>query len=143
MSLAKQVKQAYEKSLDFIISQGEQENVEFISSARWDYSKGLPNKSLQKIIAKTMAGMMNSKGGKLLIGVADDGTVLGIEKDLQTLRKPNVDEFELVLIEIVQNYLGLEYMKCIDVRFELLDEKEICLVSIEPSPKPVFCDFRE
>jgi len=32
-------------------------------------------------IAKTMVSFANNKGGKLLIGVADDGTILGVKSD--------------------------------------------------------------
>jgi len=136
--LVERVRQAYEGTVHYLIAQGEQENIEFKSSIRWDYKNKNVNKEFQKVISRTIAGMMNNNGGMLLIGIADDGTVLGIEKDLQTLRKPNRDEFELVLIEIVQNNLGLEFIKHINIRFEPIDEKDICLVSIEPSVKPVF-----
>lgn len=136
--LTKQIELALKKSIKYLISQGEQENVEFKSSARWDHAQGVPNKNLQKVIAKTIAGMMNSKGGTLLIGVADDGTILGIDKDLPTLRKPTIDEFELLLIDIIQNSLGLESIECVNIRFESVDEKIVCLVAIKPSSKPIF-----
>ena len=136
--LKKQIESALKKSVKYLISQGEQENVEFKSSARWDHARGVVNKNLQKVIANTIAGMINSKGGTLLIGVADDGTILGIEKDLPTLRKPTIDEFELLLIDITQNYLGLECIEYVNIRFETVDEKIICLVSIKPSSKPIF-----
>ena len=55
---------------------------------------------MQEVIAKAIAGMLNSEGGHLIIGVADDGTILGIEEDLKTLRKPDADRFQLVLMDI-------------------------------------------
>ena len=121
-----------------LIAQGESERVEFKSSIRWDFKKNAIDRSLQETIAVAIAGMLNGKGGILLIGVADDGTVLGIEKDLQTLRKPNTDGFQLALTDIVKAYVGLEYMAYIRTSFELIDGKHICVVSIEKSPKPVF-----
>ena len=121
-----------------LIAQGESERVEFKSSIRWDFKKNAINKSLQETIAVAITGMLNGKGGILFIGVADDGTVLGIEKDLQTLRKPDTDGFQLALTDIVKTYVGLEYMACIRTRFELIDGKHVCVVSIEKSPKPVF-----
>lgn len=136
--LLERVGQIYQDNIQTLISQGEQENVEFKSSIRWDYEKKNVNTGFQKVIAKSIAGMMNNTGGTLLIGVADDGTVVGIEYDLKTLRKPNTDEFELVLIEFIQNNLGLEFIKHVDISFEKFEEKEICMVSIDPSPKPVF-----
>jgi len=121
-----------------LIAQGENDHVEFKSSIRWDFKKNAISKSLQETIAVAITGMLNSKGGTLLIGIADDGTVLGIEKDLQTLRKPNTDGFQLALTDIVRTYVGLEYMPHIRTRFDIIDGKHICIVSIEKSPTPVF-----
>ena len=136
--LLERVKQAFQNKIYDSISQGEQENVEFKISIRWDYEKGNVNTGFQKVIAKSIAGMMNNAGGTLIIGVADDGTIVGVEKDLKTLRKPTTDELELVLIEFIQNNLGLEFIKHVDISFEKFEKKEICMVSIEPSPKPAF-----
>ena len=136
--LIKNVKQALKHSPQFLIAQGETERVEFKSSIRWDYKNKNASKSIKKVIAKTIAGMMNNTGGTLLIGVADNGRILGIQKDLETLHKSNIDGFELALVQMTENYLGLEYMKYLDIRFEEINNKEICLISIKPSLKPVF-----
>jgi predicted HTH transcriptional regulator len=56
--------------------------LEFKSSLRWGVPEGGVNKTLEKVIVKTIAGFLNSKdGGTLLIGVADNGTILGLEGD--------------------------------------------------------------
>lgn len=121
-----------------IISQGENQHVEFKSSARWDYKKNSINKDLQIVIAKSIAGMLNCQGGTLLIGIADDGTILGIEPDLSGLRKPDLDGYHLKITEIIQTHLGLAYTDYIHITFETLEEKTVCVVSIKPSDKPVF-----
>jgi CheY-like chemotaxis protein len=124
--------------IEDIIKQGENDQIEFKSSIRWDYKKGGVNKEIQLVIAKSIAGMLNYHGGTLLVGVADNGTVLGIDQDLVGLRKPDSDGFQLMLTEIVRNYLGLEHMEYIHVRFEIVNGKRICVISIEPRDKPVF-----
>jgi predicted HTH transcriptional regulator len=121
-----------------LIAQGENDRVEFKSSMRWDFKTEKVNKHLREVIARTIAGMLNSEGGNLLIGVADDGMVLGIEQDLRTLHKKNADGFQLILTDIVKNYLGIEYIPYVRPRFELVDGKRICVVSVEKSPTPVF-----
>jgi ActR/RegA family two-component response regulator len=136
--LMRQVKQAYEKSINFLISQGEQENIEFKSSIRWDHEKNGVNRDIQFTIAKSIAGMLNYRGGTLLIGVADDGSIVGIDKDLIGLRKPDTDGFRLLLTEVIRNYLGLEYSEFVHARFEGIHNKTICVISIDPSSKPSF-----
>ena len=53
------------------------------------------------IIAKTISGFMNSEGGTLLIGVADDGTVTGLDGDYATLTKSDRDGYELFLTQLI------------------------------------------
>jgi CheY-like chemotaxis protein len=125
-------------NINDLIINGENEHVEFKSSIRWDYKKDSVNKELQLVIAKSIAGMLNYHGGTLLIGISDNGTVLGIDQDLVGLRKPDSDGFRLILTEIVRNYLGLEHMEYIHVHFEQINEKRICVISIDASDKPVF-----
>jgi CheY-like chemotaxis protein len=136
------VEQAYlnalTKNVKDLIAQGENEKVEFKSSIRWDFQRGNVNKNLQIVIAKTIAGMLNQKGGVLLIGLDDTGKILGIEPDLKTLRKPNIDEFQLAIIDIVRSCLGVTYMEYIHVNFEEVDKMFICLVAVDSSPEPVY-----
>jgi CheY-like chemotaxis protein len=113
-----------------LIAQGENDRVEFKASIRSDFQT--------KAVVTAIAGMLNSNGGVLLIGVADDGKVVGIEKDLQSLPKRNIDGFQLRLTDIVRKYLGIECVTSIHARFERIDGKRICLVLIEKSPAPVF-----
>jgi predicted HTH transcriptional regulator len=121
-----------------LIAQGESDRVEFKSSIRWDFKANAVNRSLQETIAVATAGMLNSEGGILLIGVTDEGKVIGIEKDMQTLRKANTDGFQLALTDIVQSHLSVECIAYIHTRFELVDSGLVCMVSIEKSPTPVF-----
>lgn len=140
--LPNHVERAYQntitKNVSDLIAQGESEKVEFKSSIRWDFQRSNVNKNLQIVIAKTIAGMLNQKGGVLLIGLDDSGNVLGIEHDLKTLRKPNIDEFQLAITDIVRSCLGVRYMEYIHVRFECFHEKQICIVIVDISPEPVY-----
>ena len=43
------------------------------------------NKKLEEVILKTVAAFANSQGGTLLIGVDDEGTILGLEQDYLSL----------------------------------------------------------
>ena len=68
-----------------LIKRGESAELEFKSSARWDMKENKKNKEMEQVIVKTVAAFLNSDGGTLLIGVADDGTPLGLAHDFQTL----------------------------------------------------------
>jgi hypothetical protein len=121
-----------------LIAAPESGSLEFKSSLRWDVNKQQVNKELQKVIAKSVAGFLNAEGGTLLIGVADDGTVLGIESDIATLGKGNRDGFELALKQTLTNFLGAEFSPFYATSFESLGEHSVCRVEIDRSPKPVY-----
>jgi Putative DNA-binding domain len=93
------------QTLEEMVAGGESPVLEFKSSLRWDLRAQQINTDLQKVVAKTVAGLMNFEGGTLLIGVADDGTVIGIENDLKTLKRGDLDRFEQTLRQALADYL--------------------------------------
>ena len=69
------------------IAIGENNTTEFKSSYRRDVRQQQLNDALKFQIIKTIAAFLNSEGGKLYVGVADDGTILGIENDINLFQK--------------------------------------------------------
>jgi len=116
---------------------GETSTLEYKASMRWDLRRQQVNKDLEKIIAKTIAGFLNSEGGILLIGVADDCTVLGIKHDLKTIGRQDRDGYEQKLHQVL-DALGAEFSQYQHVSFEEYEGKTVCIVRVEPSPKPVY-----
>jgi hypothetical protein len=127
-------------SVPRLVSNGESELVEFKSSLRWDYKNNSVNSVVGLAVAKAIASFMNAKGGTLLIGVDDSGQILGVEKDFLTFgpEKQNADGFQLHLVQLVKNYLGIEHMEQTHVKFETVDGKTIARITIDRSPTPVF-----
>jgi len=121
---------------------GENAALEYKASMRWDLHTQKVNKALEKVIAKTVAGFLNSEGGTLLIGVADDCTVLGIEHDLKTIGRKDRDGYERALRQVLINALGAEFSQYQHVSFERIEGKTICIVRVEPSSKPVYLTDR-
>lgn len=129
------------KDLPAIIRQGEGSYLEFKSSLRWDMAESRINRSLETVILKTLAGFLNSAvGGTLLIGVADNGEILGLEKDYQSLKKPNQDGFELSLMTLVAEHLGTDLCALLHVLFHVIDNKQVCRIIVSPAPRPVFLE---
>lgn len=120
------------------INKGESDFLEFKSSLRWDYRHDTKNKLLEQVIAKTISAFMNSNGGMLLIGVDDDGTILGLENDYKTLSKGNKDGFMLTLTTLINNTLGKQTHKFVSIKIVTINDKEICVIQVEKSNAPVF-----
>lgn len=121
-----------------LILSGESESLEIKSTLRFDLKENNVNKKLEYVIAKTISAFLNTEGGTLIIGVDDNGNTIGLEKDIQTLSKQNIDGFELHLRQIIKKYLGDYFEKYIKVTFPKVDEKEISVIQILKSGKPVF-----
>ncbi len=127
-----------ERSAHELIAAGENQNVEFKASLQWDYRQQKRNKDLYEPVIKNLAAFMNTAGGALLIGVDDDGAVLGLGPDYETMGKKNSDGFENVFNMAFNKMIGPEYRRYIQVEFPRLEDKEVCLISVTPSPEPVF-----
>ncbi len=127
------------KDLPSIIKQGEGAYLEFKSTMRWDIVESRVNKTLESVILKTLAGFMNSSiGGTLLIGVADNGEILGLEKDYQTLKKPDQDGFDQRVMTAISTNLGADLCSFVHVLFHVIDNKEVCRLIVSPANRPVF-----
>ena len=81
---------------------------------------------------KTIAALLNSDGGTLLIGVADDGSIKGLDSDLKFF-KNGLDGFELKLHDLITDQIKPSPVEKIDICFPILDEKNICRIDVRPS----------
>ena len=126
------------KDLGTLIRRGEDDSLEFKSSFRYDYRLQKVNKALEAVIMKTLAGFMNTQGGSLLIGVADDGSIVGLENDFQTLSRKDSDGYTQALMSTVADKLGTPACRLLRILFHQQDGKQVCRVIILPSPVPVY-----
>lgn len=126
-----------------LIKNGETSKVEFKASLIWDYKLKRKNKLMGEAVAKAISCFMNSKGGILLIGVDNDGNILGLGNDLAQLRSANLDEFELHLTNIINAYLGKANRAFVNVKFEKANDKDVATVLVRESPRPVFVKYKE
>ena len=121
-----------------LITQGENQFLELKSSIRYDYQKKTTNLDLEIVIAKTIVGFMNAKGGKLIIGVNDNGQVLGLENDFKTLKQQNTDGFEQKVYEIISKFIGKEYCYYSTIYFHEIEKKHICVIDIQKPHEPAY-----
>lgn len=126
-------------SVEDLIAAGESETVEFKSTARINLHTGQVDPKIENVIVKTVCGLLNHEGGTLLIGVADDGEILGVEPDLRTLgTKGNVDGYELHLRQLIDSSLSVVTAQTVRIRFHSVAGRQVCVVTVAASAKPVF-----
>jgi membrane protein YdbS with pleckstrin-like domain len=140
-SLAQRAAPAVQPIEDLVIL-GENQHVEFKASLLWDYNRQSVNKDLYEPVMKNVVAFLNTAGGVLLIGVADDGQVLGLEQDFAGLPKKSVDGWENAFNMAFSQMIGAEFRQYVGLGFERIDDKTVCAVSVQPASAPAYLAFK-
>ncbi|HSH77484.1 MAG TPA: RNA-binding domain-containing protein [Herpetosiphonaceae bacterium] len=138
---ARDFERLVEESIRSLIRLGESAELEFKATARWDVEQSKKNTLMEAIILKTVAAFLNSaRGGILLIGVDDDGSIRGISDDYPAFSKPqdqNRDGYERWLLSKILDTFGRDLSPYIRVTFHDVEGRDICKVAVAPGPRPV------
>ena len=124
--------------MEDLIAEGESDELEFKSTLRWDLQENSINKKLEDVVIKTVAAFANSQGGTLLIGVADDGEIVGLDHDYNSLSGVGRDKFELHLRNLLNQQFGTGFITSkVVVKFHEIGDKEICQIATASAKNPV------
>ena len=127
------------RNAEELIKRGESKTLEFKSTLRWNLKEDRQDdKGVTHAALKTIAAFLNTEGGDLLIGVADDGSIVGIERD----RLDSDDKFMRHLAQVVRNGLGDRAGTCVDPKCQVVQGKTVCVVSCQRSPELVFLKWK-
>jgi hypothetical protein len=126
------------ESIEALIHGGESKVVEFKSTGRRNRHTGEKDTKVEWAVLRALAGFMNAHGGTLLVGVDDEGQVVGIEEDFSLLKKPNHDAWGLWLTDAAAGALGKSAASELELRFGDLDGGSVARIDVGPAPAPVF-----
>ena len=144
--IAQTIQAAYEKlagktealapvvSVADLIASGETDAIEYKSTLRTNLHTGEKDPRMEMAVLKSVAGFLNAKGGTLVVGVADDGTPVGFEKD----GFADEDRMSLHLINLLKDRLGGQHAMNVQSRFDDHDGVRVLVVECSRSPSPVF-----
>lgn len=121
-----------------LIKAGESGNIEFKSTLRMNLHTRNKDSDIELSVLKTIAGFLNAEGGKLMVGVADSGELLGIEND----EFLNNDKFHLHFWNIFKASLGVEHTQLIKTEFVEVDNKSIFFITCFKSASPIFIKWK-
>jgi len=116
------------------IKSGEGEKVEYKSTLRTNLATGEKDARMEKAVMKTLVAFLNSRGGTLLIGIADDGTVAGIDESSFDSR----DKLNLHLTNLIASQIGNEFLPYISFRLSDYEGKGVMRIVCRKSDSPVF-----
>ena len=117
-----------------LIERGESSRLEFKSTIRWNLKTNKAGKEIEIAWLKTVAAYLNSEGGTILLGVRDDGKVLGLEAD----KFQNDDRLLLHINNLLKQHIGLEFVQFIEVKLYQVEEHQVLSIQCVPSKAPAF-----
>jgi len=97
-------------------------------------------------VMKNVVAMINSEGGEILVGVNDDRTVMGVDRERDSLyrsavrngEKSEADDLYLQIFDqMIVQYIGKPALKYVKPRFWTYLKKTILIVQVHPSPEVV------
>jgi predicted HTH transcriptional regulator len=126
-----------------LIAEWESFDLEFKSTIRLNLKTGEKDKRMEKAVLKTLVAFLNSDGGTLLVGVQDDGEILGV--DIEGF--DNCDKMNLHIINLISSQIGDEFLPFI--RFREIDfgkkengaDRMVVRFDCRPTSTPAF--FKE
>jgi predicted HTH transcriptional regulator len=125
-----------------LIVHGETDQVEFKEGACFNpHTKKPDKKGMPQKILNEVAAFMNSQDkGTLLIGVADDGTIPGIEREYSAAnpQKANWDGYELFLTNLLNDSLSpANPNDFYNISKHVVNGKIICAINTTKANEPV------
>jgi len=126
-----------------ISRQGESKCIEFKETLSLDVKKQTKEKYIELSAFKTIVAFLNTEGGVLLVGVADDGNIPGIDIEIDKFHKGNTDKFLLHFKNSLKTRIGEEFYPYIEYKLVPVAENRVLVVKCKESKSPCYLDNSE
>jgi hypothetical protein len=127
----------FERDITSLSKSPESKTLEFKSTIRFNLRTEKNDKAIEHAWLKSVAAFLNTDGGVLLIGVNDEGNFQGIEKD----NFENTDKASLHIKNLVNRYIGIEYMKFVNIHSGNLNNRPIIALVCKQATKPAYLNL--
>ena len=112
--------------------------VEHIQTARWNVREQRRDETIEQVVVKTVASMLNDRGGTLLIGVTDGREPVGLDDDYAQVKPPNADGYVNWLDTLFENNLGHAGANRLTIRIDQIDDHDVCRIDVPASSRPIW-----
>ena len=116
----------------------ETRTVEYKQTARWNVREQRRDTTMEQVIVKTVAGLLNDRGGTLLIGVTDSREPVGLDDDYAQVKPPSADGYVNWLDTLFENNLGHAGANRLDIRIDRVNRQDVCRIDIPASSRPIW-----
>ena len=130
-------------STEQLLIREESRVVEYKQTARWNVRERRRDKTMEQVVVKTVAGMLNDRGGTLLIGVTDDGEPVGLDDDYAQVSPPNADAYVNWLDTLFEHNLGHAGAHRLTIRIDQVAYKDVCRIDVPASSRPIWVKSKD
>ncbi len=122
-----------------LLGEEESSTLEFKSTVRLNVHTNNHDDAIAHAVLKTIAAFANCDGGTLLIGVSDDGGVVGVGLEMPSFQKGR-DSYERFIRDKMKAALsGGAGIDQVDISFVPFQTDEVCIVDVKAASRPVWC----
>ena len=122
---------------EMLLLDDETRAVEYKQTARWNVREQCRDRTMEQIVVKTVAGLLNDRGGTLLIGVTDSREPVGLDNDYAQVKPPSADGYVNWLDTLFENNLGHAGANRLDIRIDRVNSHDICRIDVPASSRPI------
>jgi len=115
-----------------LVAEGEGSRLEFKQTLRFNLKSGKNGKEIEHASMKTVAAFMNSEGGTLLVGIADNGVISGFDED----KFETDDKALLHFNNLVNQYIGTEFARYVDTAVITVQGRSVIRAHCIPAAAP-------
>lgn len=124
--------------------QKESVSLEFKRGFDWNPRTHQQDPDLRHGIIRSVAAMLNTKGGTIALGVTDAGIPVGIDEELEAIRDRNpLDVLEQRLRTHLRSALQPPPLENIRVTFPRMANRIFMLIEVQPTASITYCKFRD
>ena len=123
-----------------IVREGESKKREFKETLSLDIRKKTKETDIETASLKTIAAFLNSEGGALLVGVADNGSIPGVNIEIEKFHKNNLDKFLKHVKNLLKDRIGAEFYPYFDYQIVDIDDRQVLEFDCRPSDYPCYLD---
>ena len=116
----------------------ETRTVEYKQTARWNVRERRRDSAMEQVIVKTVAGMLNDRGGTLLIGVTDSREPVGLDDDYAQVKPANAYGYVNWLDTLFETSLGHTGANRLDIRIDRINGHDVCRIDVPASSRPIW-----
>lgn len=125
------------ENIEQLLLMDESETLEFKETWQYDIrqseAKKEPIKNIQLHLncLKTVAAFLNSNGGNLLIGVNDEKSIEGLDRDLKLIQNRSLDQLETQISKVLIEAIGSDKKPYYSMTSETIQENKVIRIKVD------------